>query len=532
MTAPGYARPNTSGPGDFDYLDLGRRNNPRIDWRPIGRYEEVGVNWTWGLEPGKFAFELHPNHPLNDEIAQADIDKHIYHFRAGLRGMPFTGRVMQRKQIGTAGREKFLYTGVCNKIWLQRSYAWVNNLFPPEIQISLTGKQAIVVGPPDPTFKWYIGTAMTRLNKPVYCALPIRWPSAWTQADMKDFNSLESVLDMMFNATEEIVGLMARFTQHDELFKQTAERLEMGVSLDLWDNIPTSPTGGPAPQVFRTDSLAALQSIIDHTSDHFLDFSQLLKPINNGLFALHPDRACYVFNTHEKRDRREVQFRTDSEGQIANFELTVNAPDATRAIVGGKSPSMVNDLIEIGANLAIAAIIGVIATIPGLAGVGGLAVTVGDLFDDIFFAYQVFVDHDLEDQLGDDDALPEVFADNTAAWSIDSYAVGKTTLHEHAGNKQLEITGRSGRSDGLGISFGADDGTARRYRHGDIVTFWDRGNTVEKYVSGVAVTSKPGERMREALTVGNDKRAKGPWTRLITGVQGAGQWSRGAANST
>ncbi|AZS07289.1 minor tail protein [Gordonia phage Dorito] len=526
MTAPGYARPNTAGPGDFDYLDIGVRNNPVIDWRPIGSYNEAGINWTWDLEPGKFAFELRPDHPLNDEIRQADIDRHIYQFRAGLRGMPFTGRVMQRKQIGKPGREKFLYTGVCNKIWLQRSYAWVNPLFPPEIQIGLTGKQDIMFGPPDPVFKYYLAKNFTRLNKPFYCALPLKWPSAWSQNNLNDFNSFEDVLDTIYDATENIVGLMARFTQMDELFKQSVERLELGVSVDLWDGRGTSP------QVFNTSSLGALQSIIDHTSDHFLDLGQLMKPVNNGLFSFAANKACYIFDTHEKRDRREVQFRTDGEGQIDSYELTVNAPDAVRAIVGGKSPSMVNDLIEIGANLAIAAIIGVIATIPGLGGIGGLAVTVGDLFDDIFFAYQVFVDHDLEDELGDDDALPEIFADNTAAWSIDSYAIGKTTLHEHGGNKQLEITGRSGRPDGLGISFGADDGTARRYRHGDIVTFWDRGNTVEKYVSGVSVTSKPGERMRESLTVGSDKRAKGPWTRLIAGVQGAGQWSRGAANST
>ena len=530
MSAPGYATPTLDPVQDFDWLAFGKRDKPgpgsKVLWRDIGSYQEVGVNWTWGLEPGTFAVELAYDHPLNDLIRQNDIDKQIYQFTAGWQGMPFTGRIMQRRQSGKAGREKFLYMGVCNKVWLQRGYGWVNNFFPPEVQIGLTGKQDIRFGYPDQVMKSYVTSVFTRLNKPVWASLPVKKPTGAFQPELKDVDSIDSLLDFIFGFGDDIIALMSRFTQLDELFTDPAKRLELGFSVDLWDNNGSTP-----PQVMNASGLASLQSIFDHNGDSFMDLSKLLDPINNGLYQLTPDRAGYVFDTHEKRDNRRTMFRTDSDGQISSYDMTVTAPDATRAIVGGKSPSIVNSLVEIGANLAIAAIIAAISLIPGLGWIAGLTVGVGDLFDDVFFAYQVFADNALEAELGED-ALPEVFADNTAAWTIDSYAVGKTALHEHGGKKSLEITAKSGSPDGRGISFGVDNGTSRRYQVGDVLSFWDRGNIVEKHVAGVSVTSKRGETAREALTLGTDQRAKGPWTKAIQGIQRLGATSRGFANST
>ncbi|WAC54976.1 hypothetical protein [Gordonia sp. SL306] len=229
------------------------------------------------------------------------------------------------------------------------------------------------------------------------------------------------------------------------------------------------------------------------------------------------DQAGYVFTTQLKRDRRHVQFRTDG-GQIRSFKYSETHATAWRAIVGGKSPSVLNDIIEIGANLAIAAIVAAIATIPGAGGVAGLSVGVGDLFDNIFFAYQVYWDQEVADEIGHADALPEGFADNTAAWSIDGYSTAHTWLKEHGGKEELTITAQGGTPDGRGISFGVDNNTPRRYQLGDIVTCWDRGNTVEQYVSSVTIEDAPGERVVETPTIGRDKRAKGPWDRLFGGL--------------
>lgn len=528
MTAPGYARPNTAAPIAFDRFDIGKRHGSGqgsvINTRPVGSYLEAAVGWDWGIEAARFSFTLPVDHPITNIITPANVQRTAWHLFADYNGIPFTGRFMEAKLAGPPGREVAYYSGVDYKHWLTRMYAWVNNLFPPEVQINLTGKQDMRWGIPDSVFKRYLASVATRLNVPVHAALPIKQPEGWNQANLADINSLDDLLDLIFEAGDGVIGLQARFPPLSDLFEPTVERLELGVSVDLWDGL------GDSPEVFNTSSLAALQSIINYSSDNFLDLSQLLKPVNNGLWQWHMDRAGYVFDTHLKRDRRNVQFRTDG-GQIVDYENAGIHADGYMAIVGGKSPSIVNSIIEMGANLAIAALIAVIATIPGASGVAGLSVGVGDLFDDIFFAYQVFWDDDIRDEVGPDDAFCEDFADNTSTWSIDGYATAHRKLNELGGNQQLTIHAQPGTADGRGISFGADNDTPRRYKTGDIVTFWDRGNTVEQYVSSVIVNDKPGEYTREVPTVGKDKRAKGPWDRLFGAVDETSAAFRGYANA-
>ena len=524
MMAAGYADPNTDDPQTFNF-DIGLRDNPVIDWRPVGSYLNAGTTWTHGLEPGRIAFELKWDNPITDIVTPSTVKRKCFHIRLGrgpdgsigYNGIPWTGRIVDAEFSGTPGRERCVYIAECNKIWLQSTYAWVNNLFPPEVQFNLTGKQDVRIGSPDRVMKSYVTSVMTRLGKPFYSALPMRQPSAWANLHIDNFFDLDEVFDFIADVTEPLMFSQARFTQLDELFAQDVNRLEWGIKVDLWDGRGTSPT------VFNTDTLADLQSIIDYTDDDFLNLGKLAS-ISDGTWKNKMNRAGWVFDTYEKRDNRKVQFRTDSDGQIQDYTSKGTHARATRAIVGGKSPAILNDIIEIGANLAISLLLNLIA--PGL----GLGVVVGDLFDDIFFAYQVFWDDELEDEIGEDDALPEKFADNTAAWSLDGYATGKETLKAKGGEQSITINAMSG-VPGRGNTFGEDDGSARRYKVGDRIHLWDRGNFVEQYVSSVTVTDKPGERDRQQPTLGSNKRLKGPWSRVIAGVQGLGATSRGIANS-
>ena len=521
MTGPGYATPNTTAVEGFN-LEVGKRSPLGvINWRPVGGYLEASMQWTWGIDPGAFVFDLPDDHPICDFMS--DVRETAFHFRLGramdgtlgYHGKPFTGRVMRRQENRASHRVKF--SGVDYRWWLKRMLAWVNNQFPAEIQFSITGKQDVRFGSVDSVFKRYLSSVATRLDKPVFAAMPIRQPESWEPPELDDIDSLEDLLDIILDAAEDVIGLQARFTYLDELFRPTVERLEIGVSVDLWDGRGTSPT------VFNTSTLADLQSVIDYTGDNFLDLSKLAG-IGGGLWSNTMDRAGYVFDTHAKRDNRKVQFRTDAKGQIVDFDHDQAHCDATRAVVGGKSPAILNDIIEIGANLAISLLLNLLA--PGL----GLGVVVGDLFDDIFFAYQVFWDNELEDRIGQEDAFPEVFADNTAAWSLDASSVGQNALKEHSGQQSLVVKAMSG-IPGIGNSFGADDGSARRYDVGDIITLWDRGNTVEQYVSAVTVSDRPGARMREEPVLGSDKRLKGPYDRLYGLAQGIGGALNGIANS-
>lgn len=526
---PGYANPNAD-PAEPFHIEVGVRSTDRrrIEWAPLGDYKEAEFGWHW-YNPGDFHFDLKPDHPMIPALRR--LRRKAFHVRTYHNGMPYTGRVMAGRIARQLGRENVRFSGFDYKFWLQRWLAWVNPQLPPEIQIALTGKQDIIAGDPDFCFKYYLAKNMIRLHRPVLAALPLRQ----TYGDLPDLEGIETLDELqaivdneratgdggIFGALLNLFGglsiMSARFTQGDELFRQERKRLDMGFRMDLWDGTGTSP------HVFNTAGLSQLQSVLDATSDNFLNF---LNP-GNLLGLADPnswgraDRACYVFDTRSIRDRRKVQWRTDG-GQIESYVNDFTHCDATRAIVGGKAPEILNQAIEWAANFAIQMLITLLA--PGL----GLGFVVGDLFDDIFFAYQQFYDGEAEAEIGIDDAFAEVFADNTAAWSLDSYAIGHTALKDHAGKEALQLTidSTSGPNH-----FGADDGTRGRFDVGDMHTFWDRGVVAEQYVTGVTVSDKRDGRKVETPVFGDDERLTGQWDRLVSGIQGFAGATRGIANS-
>ncbi|MFH5231882.1 hypothetical protein [Antrihabitans spumae] len=522
-TLPGYARPNATQVEGFP-IELGQRNGSVIEWTPLGAYKSCEVDWHW-FQPGNIQLELKPDHRLIPYMRPRRKAIHVRIGRGadgliGYNGIPWTGRLMTRNIAGRPGRENCTFGGVDYKFWLQRWLAWVNPQFPPEVQVGLTGKQDVMAGEPDFVLKYFLAKNFIRLNKPVFAKLPLHQVGD-DLPDLDDIDTLDDLLNLINTAIENMTIISARFTQGDELYKLTRDRLDFGYSMDLWDG-----TGTP-PHVFNTSSLAQLQSVLDVTSDNFLNFLNpdnylgLADPASWGVMP----RAGYVFDTRKKRDRRKIQWRTDG-GQIEHYVADESHADATRVIVGGKAPEILNQVIEWAANFAIQLLLAAIA--PGL----GLGFVVGDLFDNIFFAYQQFWDDDLEDEIGYDDAFAEVFGDNTAAWSLDSYQVGQGKLKEHSGSEELELTTVAGGPDGRGYRFGADDGSGKRYDVGDIHTFYDRGNVQEQYVSGVRVSDHRDGRMVETPKFGEDKRLRGAFDRLVGNISGLAATTRGIANTT
>ncbi|OOL31852.1 hypothetical protein GQ85_10985 [Rhodococcus rhodochrous] len=512
---PGYARPTRTSADLFD-IEVGAPD--ALTWRPLGSYMTAEFDWHWYL-PTTAVIEIQPDHPMAGYLVNCR--RTVIHIRTWHNGIPWDGRVMKATVKGKPGRETITLTCISNLFWLLRGLAWVNNLTPPEFQLSLTGKQSVMLGPPDFVFKWYLAQVMTRLRKPVYAALPIRY-TVPTLPNLEDIDTLDDALTIVADALDDLCILSARFTQLDELFKQTVENTEIGLSCHLW----TPADGTASPSVFNTHTLSQLQSVLDMTSDNFLNFSNpgnvlgLTDPSQWGTMQ----RAGYVFDTHVKRDMRKLQWRTDG-GQIEYYERETEHADASRVIIGGKAPEIANQIVEWGANFALQLILNLL--LPG-ANLG--TILVGDLFDDILFAYQQFWDPDLEDELGEH-GFGEVFGDNTAAWSFDGAATGLNALKAHSGTDAIKIVTTSGGPDGRGYSMGVDDGTGRRYQVGDIHTFWDKGVEVEKTVTAVKVSDRRDGRKVETITLGEDKALRDGWQRIIAQLQGFAGTARGIANS-
>jgi hypothetical protein len=158
------------------------------------------------------------------------------------------------------------------------------------------------------------------------------------------------------------------------------------------------------------------------------------------------------------------------------------------------------------------------------------SILVGDLFDDIFFAYQKFDDSVLKSDLGRH-GFGEAFGDNTNAWNLDSFAVGMAALREHGPQESLKLEVQSGVGTG-GFTFGADDTSGRRFRVGDIMSFYDRGTIIEDYVSAVEVEDSRGQFCTEFITIGDDRAIKDGWNRVIDRLKGFASLSRAIANGT
>ncbi len=511
---PGYARPSVDAPVGFD-IEIG--NPMATAWRPLGGYMNAEFEWDWNL-PTNATIRITGDHPMAGYLVQCR--RKVIHVRTTRNGIPWDGRVMRANVKGKPGREVITLTCISNLVWLMSGLVWVNNLLPPEFQINLTGKQNVKWGPPDMVFKLYLAEVMTRLRKPVYGKLPVR-RTVPELPDLDDIDTLDDLLDIVADTLDEMCVLQARATPLDELFEQTVQMQEIGLSCHLW----SVADGKPSPTVFNTDTLAQLQSVIDYTSDNFLNFTNP----GNILGLSDPStwnkmtRSGYVFDTHTKRDMRKIQFRIDST-QVEYYERDVAHATAHKVLIGGKAPEIMNQVIEWGANFALQLLLN--ALFPGL-NLG--TILVGDLFDDVFFAFQQFWDPDLEEDLGEH-GLGEKFGDNTAAWSLDAWANGQATLKENSGSDAVKIQLSSGTPDGRGYCMGVDDGTGRRYQVGDIVTLWDRGTTIEQWISNVKVVDSGDGRMVETVTLGQD-RAKDGWERVFSHLQNYAGIFRGIANS-
>jgi len=486
--------------------------------RPLGAYMYARFRWAWKV-PTTATIKVQYDHPLAQRLLQCK--RSVVPIRTYRNGIPWDGRVMEAVVEGPPGEEIVTVTCMSNLYWLICFLAWVNPLLPPEVQIGLTGKQDMMFGSVDFVLKYFLAKNATRMQKPVYAALPLQYDSP-DLPQIGDIGSLDDLLDIILGYTKDLAAVAARFTMLDELYRNPIANSGRGMSIHMW-----TPDDGPSPTVFNTDTLARLQNVLDLSGDNFFYFTNpdnILELANPATWNS-MSRPGYVFDTHVQRDRTHIMWRTDA-GQILNIYRRVTHPTAHSVIVGGKAPDFVNQTIEWAANMVLELILN--ALLPGL-NLG--TILVGDLFDDIFFAFQKFDDPQLEADLGEH-GFGEAFVDNTGAWSLDAFSVGMEGLKKHGGSEGLKLTVQSGGPDGYGLSFGEDDGTNRRFNVGDIMTFVDRGTYVQDYVSAVEVEDSLEEYMTEYVTIGDDEIMQDGWTQLVGHLKSGAALSRAVAVST
>ncbi|MEU3013338.1 hypothetical protein [Nocardia asteroides] len=506
--------PNVSEPQAFPIEVF---NDTCTASRPLGPYISARFGWYWRL-PGTGTIRVKADHPLAARLMSCK--RAVVPIRTHYNGVPWSGRVFDAVMEGKPGEEIVTATLMGDLYWVLTLLCWVNPFFPPEVQIGLTGKQDIMFGPVDFVYKYFLAKNVIRMQKPVYAKLPIQYHVP-ELPQLDDLDTLDDILDAIHAFTSDLCVVSARFTRLDELMENAIAVSDRGLTAELW-----VPKDGPSPWVFNTDTLARLANVLDLSGDNFFWFTNP----DNVLGLADPDQwgklqhPGIVFDTRIKRDRTWMEWRTDS-GWITHYKRGVSHPRAHSAIVGGKAPDFINQGVEWAANLALKFLLNIL--LPG-AGLGDILV--GDLFDDIFFAYQRFDDPQLEADLGPF-AFGEIFADNSNAYSLDSWAVGVAALNEAGGGESFKIEVQAG-INGRGFQFGADDGSGTRFREGDIMSFYDRGTRVANYISSVEVEDQRGGRTTEYISVGDDDAAEDAMTVLLGRVKDLANFSRSMANST
>ncbi|MEJ9078860.1 hypothetical protein WKY82_10600 [Gordonia malaquae] len=509
----GARRPAVPDTALFD-IEINGDNQVRSEhWRPFGGYQRCRWQWAWGI-PAIAEIQIAKTHPWAKLVMACR--RQIISVVTNHNGVPWDGRVMGARYKGVPGQEVITAYLVNNLVWQTSALAWPQPLFPrPEFQFP---KHDIAVGPLDGVYKYYSSRNYTRLLAPVYSKLPIRYDTP-SLPDLNQMSSIEDVLDYIADSTDDLIATWARMTPLDELHKVHFENSNRAPVINLW-----RPGIDPDPgKIFNPEALGHLENIISWEGlEHFFYF---LNPGNvlgmaNPANWLKANNPCYLLDTVEKRDRRHMEWRTDG-GGIIDVERYVTHPEGYQVIVGGKAPEIANNVVQMVFNLLIQGAMSALQ-------IGGAAPVVGDLVNDIFFAYQMFSDSDLKAELGRH-GLAERFANTGTAFSLDALASGTSKLKEIGGQDTLKLTIRAGAG---GYEHGVDDGTGLRFRVGDRISLVDFGETVEQWVSAVEVEHTPGEQKTTTVTLGDDLALRSGWDKVTEKIGMLAGAANAAANST
>lgn len=508
-------KPNTVEPPAFEW-EIGSPNLRQ--WRDFGPYMYCRTQFARNM-PAVAELRIPRDHPKAEQILGC---RHtVVPMRTAYNGKKWDGRVLSARCAGRPGEEIVTAILVSNWYWLLCILGFPTPLITtPEFQPI---KHDISFGRVDHVLKYFITMNAARLQVPVYAAIQPDTVDPGIPMGLNDIDSIDDVIEFIEQSTEDHVALWSRMTVLSELFKQATETTDIEIEIHQWT------TDEPDPgRIFNTDSPADLARIINW--EGFEAFFNFLN-IGNALGLADPNRwntatdPCYIVTTRGKRDRPTLEWSTEG-GQIEWIDRNVEHTTGWQVIVGGRAPEWANSLVEFIMNFLIQAGL----TALGLGAFGG----VGDFFNDRIMAYQRFENHELKAKPHDErqHLFAEGFADNTGAFSLDAFTAGKAKLQEIGGSDAVKITILAGGPDGRGYSFGADDGTGKRFDLGDIPRFYDRGTVIQDYISAVEVLDDRENRVTETVTIGDDKALRSAWESVIGKLGDAAGLFRAIANAT
>lgn len=475
-----------------DNMNMRVWNNTATASKPVGVKMMSRTSYPFD-GTGSGTLVVQREHPLADRIMQADYD--VVPVTSEVNGVRWSGRVKEYVCEGEPGREVLTATLVDDRAVLHSILGRPNPWKGLDFQ---SPKEDVREGRIDDVVLGYIAANAVRLDLPLYILRP----------------------DKSIPAPR--IRRFSRMTPIDELIESAMEEHGWTIDVKLW--VKGDPHPGP---LLNASSLSNSPRAI---LERYTDLLELRTDRDYGLGLASPkDIAAMsepglVVSVRPKRDRRFVRWSTQG-GGIIRYKITGRHPDAHTAVVGGKSPAWVNDIVEGAVNLGIQGLLAAAGIAIGAAGgplgwlIGaGLNILGGFIVDgltDTALAYSERTNVEMKARMGPF-AFPEVFVSSGAGtFSIDAIESQATGLALAAGGRAIEVEAADGKPHRYGEDLKLPDGrTKRGYLSGDLCTFEDRGTEFADHISDVQIVEDL-KGLRITPTIGHRRIAEDPEVRKI-----------------
>ncbi|WP_139812462.1 hypothetical protein [Prescottella equi] len=392
-------------------------------------------------------------------------DTTVIPVRVTYNGKNWDGRVDKAISRGVKGNKTITVTLVDNWVWFYAMMAYPMPI--PGIEEAQIIPQDLWHGPLASGIRYYIERNVWRL----------KFRTGQCPITVLPYNALRD--------TSEFSMMQARMVPLGQLFEEWLRDSTLHVRPRYWIK---GRDPQPMPDVLTLTESQIIVDVVDRPkkgglikTGTLLDsiVNTIAEAIADGIDDLVggylPDLADKIGKIMRQQELPSVVWSEDSDG-IIDATVEVTAPKAYRAVVGGKSPSWLNKLVQIGVEAGISALLSFAQLI-----IPGLASALKGVLDNLFFAFMAATDYRLKAQLGPF-ALPEALGNGgPAAYTWSGRQVAKQTLFDNAGKRRAKIEVLDWSPWGAFRDYDIAHlvGWEDRVGGGELRTFYDRVEAIE-----------------------------------------------------
>lgn len=437
-----------------------------------------------------------------------------------VNGLRWSGRVSDCEYSDVEGIQTYTLQLKSDWDWFNHLLVWPNFLFPLELQFPT---KAIFAGQSITNLKELIAEQTIRLQLGLWEWLDeIYDPAAWFASTQENEGLLVPIAVNPSNPLTDTSPWTAVVCQMDTvatIAEQILKSTGLVLTAELW--LP----GDPQPSGLTLNQPCIVVDVLDKSgvtgpTGTFIDglitdiatlatgaYAEVVLPLN-GSGYLPPGVVIDPALGVDWTPPWVVYYPDNRYSGVKELHITAHSPIAYTVLSGGKSPSWVNDLINVALEGLVSLILGAIATIPLLAGAAAAAGFVDTLVDGIFsnvvLAWDELENAPRRKALGPF-GFPEFpTAIGSTAWTLDSAFSLLDGMWTTRGFWSMTLT----TTQDYPYQFGRDFGI------GDLVSYVHNNTMWSDYVYSVVATDTREDRWQSHAQIGDGQSTESPFAVL------------------